>query len=73
MTSRATGPRASLSGKARAGGAPGVSQEASLHVCPDMLALPPRACRTLAMVKPDAFKNLGKIINAIQASGFVIK
>lgn len=29
--------------------------------------------RTLAMVKPDAFKNLGKIINAIYQSGFVIR
>mmetsp|Transcript_14303 Transcript_14303/g.38796 ORF Transcript_14303/g.38796 Transcript_14303/m.38796 type:complete len:381 (+) Transcript_14303:202-1344(+) len=28
--------------------------------------------RTLAMVKPDAYKHLGKIINAIQRSGFMI-
>ncbi|MEW5319871.1 MAG: hypothetical protein WDW38_010990 [Sanguina aurantia] len=28
--------------------------------------------RTLAMVKPDAFKNLGKIMNAISQSGFII-
>jgi len=25
------------------------------------------------MVKPDAFKHLGKIVNAIQRSGFMIK
>jgi nucleoside-diphosphate kinase len=30
-------------------------------------------CRTLAMVKPDAFKNLGKIIHAIYQSGFFVK
>ncbi|KXZ44028.1 hypothetical protein GPECTOR_75g752 [Gonium pectorale] len=28
--------------------------------------------RTLAMIKPDAFKNMGKIINAISQSGFLI-
>lgn len=31
------------------------------------------AARTLAMVKPDAFKHLGKILNAIYESGFRIK
>ena len=30
-------------------------------------------CRTLAMVKPDAFKHLGKILNAIYQSGFRVK
>ena len=29
--------------------------------------------RTLAMIKPDAYKHLGKIVNAIQRSGFMIK
>lgn len=32
-----------------------------------------RAERTLAMVKPDAIKHVGKIINAIYKAGFVIK
>ena len=31
------------------------------------------ACRTLALVKPDAFKHLGKILNAIYDSGFRVK
>lgn len=31
-----------------------------------------RSQRTLAMVKPDAFKHLGKIVHAIQQSGFLI-
>ena len=30
-------------------------------------------CRTLAMVKPDAIKHLGKILNAIYQSGFRVK
>ncbi|PNH12910.1 Nucleoside diphosphate kinase 7 [Tetrabaena socialis] len=29
--------------------------------------------RTLAMIKPDAYKNMGKIINAISGSGFLIR
>jgi hypothetical protein len=29
--------------------------------------------RTLAMVKPDAIKHLGKILNAIYQSGFRVK
>jgi nucleoside-diphosphate kinase len=28
--------------------------------------------RTLAMVKPDAYKNLGKILSEIEAAGFII-
>ena len=28
--------------------------------------------RTLAMVKPDAYKHLGKIITDIEAAGFII-
>lgn len=33
----------------------------------------PLAHRTLAMIKPDAFKHLGKILNAIYQSGFMVK
>jgi hypothetical protein len=29
-------------------------------------------CRTLALIKPDAVKHMGKIINAITTSGFSI-
>ncbi len=34
------------------------------HNCP---------CSTLAMIKPDAFRNMGKILHAICSSGFQIK
>lgn len=52
------------------------------HVCiASILQAGPPACsspcthmrRTLAMVKPDAFRHLGKIINAICQSGFLIR
>ncbi len=37
------------------------------------LARPFRPRSTLALIKPDAFKNFGKILHAIYQSGFLVK